>query len=244
VELAIRPIFVVAIGLSLVSAGRALAQANTGSGPPAINVSGTAEMQITPDEVDLRFGIHTRSDSLDDAKKQNHERLATTVRFLKASGIDPRDIQSDHLSIEPIYDEKEPLKLQAYVARRSIGVRLRNIADFEKVLSGGFKEGANSVYGVEFRTTQLRKHRDTARQLAIRAAKEKATALASELGAKIGKVQSISENTLGGSSWLFGYNRLSNVMQSEPSPPDNELSGLSVGQISISASVNVTFLLD
>jgi len=239
-----RLFFVLAIAVSLVAVDRALAQANSQAAPPAIHVSGAAEVKITPDEVDLRFGVYTRSISLDDAKQQNDQRLASTTNFLKASGIDVQDVQTDYLSIEPMYDEKDPLKLRAYNARRSIGVRLRKIADFEKVLAGALQAGANSVYGVEFRTTQLRKHRDTARQLAIRAAKEKATALAGELGAKIGKVQSISENTLGGSSWLFGNSRLSNVMQSEPSPPDNELSGLSVGQISISASVSVTFQLD
>src|SRR4030095_3981219 len=84
------------------------------------------------------------------------------------------------------------------VVRKSIQVKLTDIEAFEALLTGLLTNGVNNVHGIEFRTSQLRKHRDTARAMAVRAAKEKADALASELGVKCGKVYSIDANDAGG----------------------------------------------
>jgi uncharacterized protein YggE len=97
----------------------------------------------------------------------------------------------------------------------------------------------------------MRKHRDTARAMAIRAAREKADAMAAELGVKRGKVYNITVNDWGGwSGWSGGYwggrggAMFQNSVQSvggAPEPTDNTLS---IGQISVSASVNVSFLIE
>jgi uncharacterized protein YggE len=108
------------------------------------------------------------------------------------------------------------------------------------------------VLGVEFRTTELRKHRDAARQQAIRAAKEKAVALAKELDVSVGKAQSIQEQTSGGvwgwsgfsHHWNYANAMSQNVMQSAPAAVDGGESNLAVGMINVTATVNVTFALD
>jgi len=57
--------------------------------------------------------------------------------------------------------------------------------------------GINRIEGVDFRTTQIRAHKDRARQMAIKAAQEKAIALAREIGQTIGKAYSITEEGTG-----------------------------------------------
>ena len=112
--------------------------------------------------------------------------------------------------------------------------------------------GVNYVHGIDFRTSELRKHRDTARAMAIQAAKEKADALASELGVKRGKVYSITENYWGGWwSWSGSYWRSrggggmqQNVAQNAGGASEATEGALSVGQISVSATVNVSFLIE
>ena len=53
------------------------------------------------------------------------------------------------------------------------GKRLKDISKYEDVLSGVLESGANYVEGIEFRTTELRKYRDQARVMAIKAAKDR-----------------------------------------------------------------------
>jgi len=219
---------------------------------PSISVSGTAEIRVAPDEVNLRLGVESRDVKLDEAVKQNETRTAAVLKFLKDAGIDAKDIQTDFIEIQPQFNSdrrEQQIVPNFYLVRRNLGVRLRKVDQFDTVLAGTLRSGVNYVMGIEFRTTELRKHRDAARQQAIRAAKEKAVALASELDAKVGKPVTIHEQTGGGwwgwsgSPWSHGNAMIQNTIQSQPGGDPGE-GNLSVGQISVTATVNVTFQLE
>jgi uncharacterized protein YggE len=227
---------------------------NGGQPPkPYITVSGSAEIRVTPNEVNLRLGVESRDVQLDEAVKQNDTKTAAVLKFLKDFGIAAKDVQTDYVEIQPHYDNNRHetrIVPEYYQVRRNLGVRLREPAKFDAVLAGALRAGANYVLGIEFRTTELRKHRDAARQQAIKAAKEKAVALASELESKVGKPLTIQEQShsgwYGGYSPYAGYNSMSqNVSQSVPAGGGEGSDGnLSVGMISVSATVNVTFALE
>jgi hypothetical protein len=110
--------------------------------------------------------------------------------------------------------------------------------------------GANYLHGVDFRTTELRKHRDKARSLAIKAALEKATDLASDLGRKVGKAHAINESPAWwGSSygryWGQRHGQMSqNVMQQQRGEGPETQETLALGQISVKAQVSVIFELE
>jgi uncharacterized protein YggE len=234
-----------------------------------INVSGSAEVKVTPDEVDINVGVETRHERLDEAKRQNDQRVSKALEFLRQNGVKDKDVQTDYITIEPVYDpnahidprtglplpgydkQKALVEPAYYLVRKNIGVTLANISHFDMVLSGLIDNGVNHVHHVDFRTTELRKHKDKARAMAIQAAKEKAEAMASELGVKVGKPCSINVNDWSGwmpqSSWGFGggggANAMQNVSQSFGGGSGETGPTFSVGQISVSASVNVSFLI-
>ena len=83
-------------------------------------------------------------------------------------------------------------------------VTLSDLSKFEDLLSGVLDAGANYVHNVKFQTTELRKYRDQARALAIKAAQEKATALAGELSQELGEPVTITEEQSSWQSW-YGY---------------------------------------
>ena len=221
--------------------------------PPLITVSGSAEVKVAPNEVYLRVGVETRHQNLADAKQQNDERVSKALAFLKASEVPGKDVQTDFVNIEPTYDNDiSRTRPVTYVVRKSIEVKLTKVDAFEAVLSGLLTNGVNVVHGIEFRTSELRKHRDTARAMAVRAAREKADALAAELGVKRGKVYSLNANDWGGwwspsgSYWggRYGGGMAQNVVQNLGGPSEAEDRTLAIGQISVSASVNVSFLIE
>jgi len=231
--------------------GRAEAQLVASAPKPTISVAGTAEIRVAPDEVNLRLAVETRDPKLDEAVKQNDARMAAVLKFLKEAGIDAKDVQTDFVEIQPHYNtdrREQHLVPEYYQVRRNLGVRLRKVSQFDNVLAGALRQGVNYVLGIDFRTTELRKHRDAARQQAIRAAKEKAVALAQELDVKVGKAQSIQEQTGGGwwspsTHWSHSNAMMQNVIQSAPSGEASE-GNLAVGMINVTATVNVTFALE
>jgi len=225
-----------------------------------INVSGSAEIKVAPDEIRLSVGVETRDENLDVARRQNDGRVAGALAFLKNNGIKDKDVQTDCLSVEPDYDyNRSHVQPVAYIVRKSIEVRLTAVTNLDGILTGLLTNGVNYVHGIDFRTSQLRKYRDQAREMAIKAAREKADAMAAALDVKRGKVSSITVNdwTGGwggyqnrwGSQWGgFISGQVNNVQNlgdlSGAANADNVAETFSVGEISVSATVNVSFLIE
>ena len=106
-----------------------------------------------------------------------------------------KNVQTDFISIDPRYRRDEVTgQLLGYVVRKSLTVRLNDISKFEDLFTDLLDAGVNVVHGIEFRTTELRKYRDQARALAIKAAHEKAQALAQTAGRHAGSTLSISDS--------------------------------------------------
>ena len=237
--------------------------------PRLINVSGSAEVKVAPDEVDLSVGVETRHESLEQAKRQNDERIFKALEFLKGNGVKNNDVQTDYISIEPVYDptagidprtglpivgydqHKALVEPAYYLVRKSIGIRLIDISKFDMILSGLVSNGVNRVQRTEFRSSELRKHKDKARAMAVQAAKDKAAAMAAELGVKVGKPQNITVNDWSGWSgwspqagWGGGAVPYQNSSQNVGSVAGENGPTVAVGQISISATVSVSFLIE
>lgn len=245
------------IALALVVCSPAYAQ-NT---PPQISLSGSAEVKVAPDEIRLNVAVETRAATLDPARLENDQKISAVLAFRKQSKIEAKDVQTDFINIQPEYaynsgSSDAQVKPVAYIVRKSIEIRLAGTASFQKILTGVLTNGVNYVNNIDFRTTQLRKCRDKARAMAIHAAKEKAEALTSELGTKLGKVTSISAYDSGGNYGNYwnmnqGFNGFNNVAQNVASgggagggASDTEADTFAVGQISVSATVNVSFLIE
>jgi len=222
-------------------------------GADSVSVSGEAEVKVVPDEVVLRLGVETGDRDLSLAKKSNDERVARALAAVQKHEIEKRHVQTDHLSIEPRYRGNSELVTDpiGYVVRKSIVVSVKDITKFEKLLSALLEAGVNHVHGVDFRTTELRRHRDQARLLAIKAAQEKAVALAAALGRKAGKALTINEGSVGwwsgyGSWWggRWGQGMSQNVMQNVGGSAVADDSSIALGQITVRASVSVVFALE
>ena len=86
---------------------------------PKITVNGEAVIKVQPDQIIITFGIETWDKNIMAAKQENNEILKRAVAVIKESGIPDKDIQTDHLSIEPRYGDN-------YEKRNFIGYFVRN----------------------------------------------------------------------------------------------------------------------
>jgi len=128
-------------------------------------------------------------------------------------------------------------------------VNLKDVSKVSQVLAAALSAGANEVVDVQFKTSQLRQYRDQARELAMKAAQEKARDLAGAANAQPGCVLNIDENSWSyyGNPWQSGRSQpqTQNVMQNAPSsdqPPSDD-GPISLGQIAVQAEVQVKFSL-
>jgi uncharacterized protein YggE len=217
----------------------------------SITVSGEAEVRVVPDEVVLTLGVQTSDLELSVAKAENDRRVEAILAAAERKGVKREYLQTDYLEIEPRYrDAYEAFDFIGYFVRKTIVVRLREIGEFESLLAAVLEAGANYVHGIDFRTTELRQHRDRARSLALQTAEEKAKAMAGDMGQEIGRPLSIREDYYGwwssyGSWWgsRGGGRMTQNVVQSAGTTPRGLEGPTSPGQLSVTARVTVSFEL-
>jgi uncharacterized protein YggE len=211
-----------------------------------ITVTGDAEVRVPPNEVQLWLAVASVDKVLKQAKDDNDQRVKKTLSTLVKLGIESKDVQTDFVSIEPRWDNYQRTRTpDAYEVSKSIVVTLRDVSRFEVILQAVLDAGTNRVEGLEFRTTELRKHRDAARAKALKAAQEKAIAMARELDLKVGKARTISEF---GGGYGFGGGRgarmamqAQNVSQTVGGAEGASEAGFAPGLISVRATVQVTF---
>lgn len=227
-------------------------QAKAGD-PHLITVTGNAEVRVVPDEVLLTLGVETWDKSLEAAKRQNDQIVTRLLALAQEKGVSPEHVQIDYVQIEPRYKDGyyEARDFVGYFVHKTVAITLRDLTEFEPLLAGALEAGVNYVHGVEFRTTELRTHRDEARRLAVIAAREKAAALAQELGQKVGQPHTIQEeqsdwwsgySAWWGSAWRGGMSQ--NVVQEMGGSAPSGAGSLAPGQIGVRASVTVSFELD
>lgn len=215
----------------------------------AITVSGQAEIRVDPDEVLLVVGIETVDNDITRARTDNDERVKAVAVAASRLGVRPEHITTEFLDIQPRYRvDNDRRTFYGYFARRSLSITLRDVSKFESLLSDVLVAGANYIHGIDFKTTELRKHRDEARRRAVQAAREKAADMASALDASIGAPTNIHEGQNWWSSpysyWGTRWNQMGvqNVIQDLRAAGGQE-GTLVPGQISVAATVSVTFEL-
>jgi len=223
---------------------------------PKITVNGEAVVKVRPDQIIITFGIETWDKNIMAAKQQNNEIMKKAIAVIKESGIEEKNIQTDYLSIEPRYgDTYEKRNFIGYFVRNTLVVTIAEPDKVENLVTGVLQSGVNYIHNIKFQTTEFKKYREQARELALNAAKEKAEKMAGALGQFIGNPIQISEG-YGGSNWWYysswsgwGYGSRSNymsqnVMQNIESNAGEISETIALGKISIKANVNVIFELE
>ena len=128
------------------------------------------------------------------------------VALAKECGVPEKEIQTDHLVIRPgCKDERDPTSMQnpmGYHIRNSLMVTLSEVETVEQLIPSALAAGVTRLHGLDFQTTEFKKYREQARDLALKAAKEKAEKMSAVLGRTIGKPLWINEHSQG--SYYYG----------------------------------------
>jgi uncharacterized protein YggE len=216
-----------------------------------ITVSGQAEVMIVPDEVLFRFEASNLNMDLNVAKAKTDSEIKSIFALTRSYKIEPQHVQTDYLRIAERYTELAQTKkrqFEGYYVSQKVVILLKDISRFDNFLADLVKAGISDVDDIAFRASQMRKYMDQARSMAMKAAREKATALAGEIGQTIGKAVNITEAGLSVSSAYNGddnnnSNFSNNVSMDVPNGvPDNQ-GTIAPGMISIVARVKVSFEL-
>ena len=208
--------------------------------PRVVKVVGTSDVKVVPDRAVIEIGVEKQNISAAYAKKSADAASREVLTALSQNGVDEKDIQTAYLSLQPQYDWKSG-RVTYFVAEQSLTVTVRDLSKLDTLLEALVKAGGNRIGSVRYETSESRKYRDQAREMAVKAAREKAEDLAKALGQSIGKAYSIEEVPQSSSPYSFyAYAANSSV---ETASPTRSAPTTAPGQLKMTASVTVWFEL-
>lgn len=224
--------------ITLCSASAALsfssiAFAKTDAPVHQISVSGQANVASVPDLFQFSVYVEEQGERVQDLNTVVGDKTQTIISNVLAFGVDKKDVQSMRVQLNPWYEHSNNQRVQkGFKLSREINFTLRNINLYDQVIDAVLSTGASRIDGFNYVVEDPQPHYLAALELALKDAKLRAGRMATTLGAKLGKVISINENS--------GYS---------PAPRGREVMMMSKasdslpGQINTSAQVNVVFEL-
>lgn len=200
-------------------------------------VNGLGEVQGTPDMAVLSIGVDTQAPTAAQALKDNGAKMNAAMAKLKSRGVAEKDMQTQNLSINPLYkynnDGSSP-RVIGYQASNVLSVKLRDLAAAGSIIDDTVGEGANNLGGISFTFANMTPLTDKARTAAVEDARRKAELLAKAAGVGLGAVLQIQDGYAAAPSPVPMY-------RMEAMAADAKSTPISAGEATISANVTIVY---
>lgn len=165
-----------------------------------VSVTGSAEIQLIPDEITLAISIeeYYEEEFMANKKEKDYKTLVPLAQIEKEllSQLRSLGIADTNITLRNVgntwqwyKDElRRPTKLQ-----KTFSVVVRNVATVDRILGSLNMKGISNVWIEKLRHTREKEYRRQLKIEALKAAREKAVYLVESLGNSLGSVVSINE---------------------------------------------------
>ncbi len=167
-----------------------------------VSVTGTAITRTTPDTVVWHVTTAAQHRDLVRAKEDSDEQMQAILTTARELGVEPDDLQTGYLSVDKEYEYDSYGNQGAFkhfAVTRQITIKERDTTKFDEFLTGLVRSADMEVrYTLE--SSRIHELRAETRLKSVAIAREKAEAMAGELGAGLGEVLTITEQV----DWGYG----------------------------------------
>jgi uncharacterized protein YggE len=237
-----KSVFLLVLGVGVALPSQAQQDASTSD--RIVRVGGEATVRAAPDRATVRFAVVSRAETAEGARQQNATAAKNALNAVRALDLPEEGMRMESLRLQPRREynpQTERHEERGYEASRQVVVDLRDLEQLPRLVTDVVQAGANRLEDVRYELEDRSVPRNEALRQAAEAAREKAELLATTLGASLGPVQQITEESFG---WEGPSPRME--MQFAKSAQEDaapEPEAYSAGEIEVSATVQVTFSL-
>lgn len=160
-----------------------------------VSTTSSYTLTVEPDEATIYIAIETLKNSADESKNEN-SRITNSVLVSLYEIVGKENIETSQFSIYPEYDWTNGQKLKGYKTNNQLKVKISNFDLIGKIVDVSTKAGATGINSINFELTEEKQafYKQEALTKAAEESKQKAQAIVSGIGSKLGKVVSIQEN--------------------------------------------------
>jgi uncharacterized protein YggE len=201
-----------------------------------IVVQGYGSVEQAPDMATITLGSQFAAKTADAALAEVSESTASVLATLKAQGIEPRDIQTSGLYLNPVWDDSYnkhgARRIRGYSAGNTVHIQVRDLDMLGGLLDQVVKDGANSFNGLSFGLQDASDAQNEARRRAVQDARAKAELYAEAAGVQLGKIISLNDGVTSAPQPMF--REMAAAVMSDAVP-------IAEGEVSTSARVSISF---
>lgn len=160
-----------------------------------LDITATGKTTRVPDLATIRAGVVTQGATAAAALSDNANRMSAVLSALKRAGIQPRDIATANVSLQPQYryEDNKPPVITGYQATNTVSIRFRDIAKSGAILDALVAQGANQIDGPNLSLDQPDAALDEARVDAVKRAQARAQLYAKAAGLSVSRILTIAE---------------------------------------------------
>lgn len=212
--------------------------------PRTVSVTGYASREVTPDVAVISVGVATRGATPAETLAANAAAATKVIEAVRKAGVEARDVRTDNVSITPNYrnvrDSAGDIESRedGFTASSSVTVRVRDLAKLGPLVAAATGQGANRINGLTFEYSGRRQAEAELQAEAVRNARETASRLVEAAGARLGPLQAISAGD------VRPMPRRGDVYAMRAAPADMAAPPVEAGEITLSASVNATWIIE
>lgn len=213
--------------------------------PPSLSVRGEAQLMVSPDQVIMVAGVITEAKQAKLALSDNSKAMQKVMAALSKLGLKKKDITTQNFSVQPKWSPRPRnadagwrSKIIGYQVSNSVQVKTTKLELIGDMISRATAAGANQIHSVSFALSNPREYRSQALAQAVDNARADADVAAKAAGSSIEGIKILHIDQAQAS-----VERVEKAMVMRSSLADAAAPPISSGDISVRASVSITYLL-
>ena len=160
--------------------------------PRFVEVTGVGIVTQSPDIANVAFSVETQDKAAKKANRTNASQTSRLIKSLKAAGIAPNDIKTQHYSVSPRYKDRSrgdrDLVPIGFVVNNTVTVTVRKLRDLGSLIDKAGAPGATRVNPIRFELSDPTDARQEALRRAMKHARSEALTLLEGLPSSLGPV--------------------------------------------------------
>ncbi|MBW2978182.1 SIMPL domain-containing protein [Candidatus Woesearchaeota archaeon] len=201
-----------------------------------INVEGSSELTVEPDEAEVWTGISIVKLNAQEAQDEANIVINAVIDELQAAGFD--DIETEQLSLyeERRWEEGES-KVVGWRATQTLKIKTTELDKVGQIVDISVKNGANQINNINFglSETEEQEYKKQALSDATKNAKSKAETIADSLEVKLGDIKSVSESDFYFRPYMYAMEKAVGV------DAVAEAAAIMPGKVTVTARVSIVY---
>jgi uncharacterized protein len=160
-------------------------------------VSAEGKTTVVPDLAQLSLSVVSRGLNPEDLARTNNEKMNSVIRTVKEQGVEDGDIKTTGYDLSPNYEYDESRRtsyISGYTLTQTVRLKIRDLPKVASVLSAVTPLGVNQIGGIVFTVDDPETALRDARADAFAKAREKASTMAAQSGARLGRLVNVNEH--------------------------------------------------